>query len=48
MRRMTPAERRRRLAPPPRRQRRRDLSEALERVNDLHRRLGAPAITVEP
>ena len=49
LRRMTPAERRRRLAPPqPHRHRQRDLNEALERVNDLHHRFGAPDIKVDP
>lgn len=49
LRRLTPAERRQRLAPPrPRRERQRELNEALERVNNLRRQMGAPAITVEP
>lgn len=48
LRRLTPAERRRRMAPPRQhRQRQRDLNDALERVNNLRRRLGAPDITVE-
>lgn len=50
LRRLTPDERRQRIKPKPlpRRQRERDLGDALERINGLRGRLGAPAITVQP
>lgn len=48
-RRLTPDERKRRLHPPPLRRPRdqRDLRDALERVNGVRKRLGAPVIRLE-
>jgi hypothetical protein len=48
LRRLTPDERNRRLDPPLRRPRKhREFNDALERVNDVRRRMDVPAITVE-